>query len=433
MELLDSGHDSKATRRARLSQYRKHRGRWQFFAVGRLRDGKPDPEHVIVGGEPVNWQSPGAKFYLDWIDAETGKRIREIAGVTPRDAKDAWRRKSDVLGGFAEPEPYETEPGNRTVDDAIAKFLLEVQATKGVATYASYARDLRWFRGHCRKQHVSRLNRDDVMTMFSAGREEGLNQKTINKRVIVMLAAMRGAGARIELRKGDWPKTVEKKIEIYEHEELEKFFAACKDKERLVFQLFLHTGFRAGEVMTLTWPDINNKQGTISMSPKSDLGFTPKSYEVRSVPVPRSLLDTLAARKNKSTSLLVLPTPMHPTRPNYGGNDPDNHMLELCKEIALRAGLNCGRCIGTYTVKIGKTTKEKRAYRCKTDPRCRNWYLHKWRHTFATNMLQSGVDIRSLQLLLGHKNIATTEKYVKALRLADLRDKIENSQLAAFV
>jgi site-specific recombinase XerD len=40
-------------------------------------------------------------------------------------------------------------------------------------------------------------------------------------------------------------------------------------------------------------------------------------------------------------------------------------------------------------------------------------------------MLQSGVDIKTLQTLLGHKNLATSERYLKALRLSDLRVKIE--------
>ena len=57
-----------------------------------------------------------------------------------------------------------------------------------------------------------------------------------------------------------------------------------------------------------------------------------------------------------------------------------------CKEIALRAGLNCGHCSGTYTVKRSKTRKEKVPYSCKTDPRCERWYLHKWRHTYLLRL-----------------------------------------------
>jgi site-specific recombinase XerD len=48
-------------------------------------------------------------------------------------------------------------------------------------------------------------------------------------------------------------------------------------------------------------------------------------------------------------------------------------------------------------------------------------------------MLQSGIDIKTLQVLLGHKNIATTEKYLKALRLDDLQGKVEASLLTAYL
>jgi site-specific recombinase XerD len=41
------------------------------------------------------------------------------------------------------------------------------------------------------------------------------------------------------------------------------------------------------------------------------------------------------------------------------------------------------------------------------------------------------VDIRSLQVMLGHKNTAATEKYLKSLRLDQLRDKIESSASSA--
>jgi len=134
------------------------------------------------------------------------------------------------------------------------------------------------------------------MKLFAAGRDEDLNQKTINKRVIVMLQAMRRAGAHIQLHKGDWPRTIDKRVEIYEREELTRFFKACTPEERLIFQVFLCSGFRSREVSCLTWEDVDWKAGTLSVRPKPEFGFTPKSYEERAVPIPTVLLEALRAR-----------------------------------------------------------------------------------------------------------------------------------------
>jgi len=139
------------------------------------------------------------------------------------------------------------------------------------------------------------------------------------------------------------------------------------------------------------------------------------------VPIPSALLESLRTRwKKHQDSTLIFPTPPHPKRKNYGGDKPDAHLLELGKEIAYRAELNCRRC---------KTRQGK----CSDGPFCQKFYLHKWRNTFATQILQSGIDIKTLQTLLGHKNIATTEKYLKSLHLDDLRHKVEASTLAAML
>jgi integrase len=422
-----------------LKQYRKVNGKWQFVPVARDAQGNPDPRLILLNGHSVS--SKGGTFYLDF--KENGRRRQTVVGTDTRQAREAWRTKLALLTGEIEPDPETEAAANagRTIDQAIASFLTEVEATKGKRTFLQYRRELEWFREHCTKRYVVELDRSDAMRLFVQGRKEvvdgkPLNQKTINRRVIIMLNAMRSQGAVIEMKKGDWPKTVEKKIEIYQPEELKRFFAVCDPDERLIFQVFLCTGFREREVSTLAWSDFHWKEGKLGVSAKPDLGFTPKSYEERSVPVPMGLIDALRARKKSSKSLLVFPTLPHPTRPDYGkGNSPDGHMLELCKEIALRAGLNCGHCEGEYTVYVlfrGVQKKEKRKYKCDASPRCANWYLHKFRHTFATNILQS-VDIRSLQVMLGHKNIATTEKYLKSLRLDQLRERIESSALAAFV
>ena len=431
--------DSKQRHPVNLKQYRKLNGKWQFVPVARDAKGNPDPRLVLLNGEPVS--SKGGTFYLDF--SENGKRRQQPVGTVPREALEAWRTKLAILTGQIEPDPetQETPEAGLTIDRAIENYLIEVEATKGEKTYRQYRRELEWFRTHCKKRYVSQLSRSDAMALFALGRREvlddkPLNQKTINRRVIIMLHAMRSQGAVITMNKGDWPKTIEKKVEIYQPEELKPFFAVCNPEERLIFQVFLCTGFREREVATLAWTDIHWKEGKLAVSAKPELGFTPKSYEERTVPVPMALIAALRERKKATDSLLVFPTLPHPTRPEYGkGNNPHGHLLELCKETALRAGLNCGHCEGEYTVYVlnkGVQRKEKRAYKCDTSPRCANWYLHKFRHTFATNMLQS-VDIRSLQVMLGHKNIATTEKYLKSLRLDQLREKIESSALAAYV
>ncbi len=420
-----------------LKQYRRLNGKWQFVPVLK-QNGKPNPKLVLIDGEPVS--SKGGIFYLDW--RENGKRRTRPVGDSPREALDAWQLQSGIRAGEIEPEeePVESAKG-LTIDQAIERYLLDIKATKGERTFRAYRRQLAWFRERTKKRYVSELDRSDAMMMFALGRQERMkgrafNQKTINKRVIIMLNAMRSQGAVIELRKGDWPKTVDKKVEMYQPEELKKFFDACDPEERIIFQVFLCTGFREKEVATLAWSDIHWKEGKLAVSAKPDLGFTPKSYEERSVPVPMALIEALRVRKKTSKSLLVFPTMPHPTRPDYGkGDKPDGRLLDQCKEIAFRAGLNCGHCKGEYTVYVlnkGAPQKAKRHYKCDSSPRCGNWYLHKFRHTFATNILQS-VDIRSLQVMLGHKNISTTEKYLKSLRLDQLRERIESSALAAFV
>jgi hypothetical protein len=84
MENADRNSDTNVNRRVRLIHYRKHDGRWQFFAVEKERKGEPNPGLIKSGGEKFSWKSAGAKFYLDWMDPVNGKRKRAIAETNPR-------------------------------------------------------------------------------------------------------------------------------------------------------------------------------------------------------------------------------------------------------------------------------------------------------------------------------------------------------------
>ena len=191
-----------------------------------MQRGALDPRFVVIDGEPT---SSKGTFYLEF--KQNGKRRQESIGTVPREALEAWRRKLATLTGLIEPEeePEEVERG-LTIDQAIQKYLVEVQATKGKKTYQQYRNELEWFRKHSKKRYVSQLKRSGAMALFAHGRKElvdgrPLNQKTINRRMIIMLHARRSQGAVIVMNKGDWPKSIDKKVEMYQPEELNEILA----------------------------------------------------------------------------------------------------------------------------------------------------------------------------------------------------------------
>ncbi len=128
---------------------------------------------------------------------------------------------------------------------------------------------------------VSKVTRHDLLRVLGQGREEGLDPKTINRKLIVALMALRNAGADIEMQKGDWPKITEPIVEIYDARELTSFFRASGPQERLLFETFLCTGFRKQEIATLTWNDVDFEQRTVRVRSKPEYRFEPKNHEER--------------------------------------------------------------------------------------------------------------------------------------------------------
>lgn len=404
-----------------IKKYVKLAGKWRFVPIPREK-GKLKLTHILVDGPQGKLleKSTTGTFYLEW--RANGKRHQVPVGGDAREALEAYRTQVEAmasgepLASFVKPMK---ESSGLTIEQAVADYLRDVKATKSDSTFLSYRPILRWFLKETTKEYVSELSRADIMQLFTKGREDGLQQKTINNRVTVILTCLSRAGTKLKLLKGDWPKLADKPVEKYQDRELIKFFAACDERERTLFETFLCTGFRFMEMSTLSWDDINWHDGTLSVAAKPEIRFYPKNYEERSVPVPKALLKNLKAWRPADSSVrFVFPSRPHPRRKEIGGTSREDRMLELCKKVAYRAGLNCGKC------------EDSNKGPCKTNPTCSQWYLHKFRHTFATNILQSGIDIKTLQVLLGHKKLETTERYLKALRLKDLKGKIEQSSLA---
>ena len=189
--------------------------------------------------------------------------------------------------------------------------------------------------------------------------------------------------------------------EIYETGDLNPFLASLSDPyHNLIFKVLLMTGLREQEAMYLEWPDISYANKTLTIHSKPNLGFRIKDKEERSVPVPDELLKILKAYQHAN-----------PKKRFVLGNvndKPNTHLLRLIHKLLVRtAGLNCGHCAG-----------------CKDRKECERWFLHKFRATHCTQLLRSGLDLKTVQTMMGHSDLASTMRYLKPQEHAHTQAKI---------
>jgi integrase/recombinase XerD len=244
---------------------------------------------------------------------------------------------------------------------------------------------------------------------------QGYAGKTIDTRLNIVFFLLKKNGIAARIPRDEMPVVEEEVAVPYTDEELKKLFGAMDEEEAIRYKFFLGTGCRDKEVTFAAWSDIDFDKKTYHVRRKEDVGFTPKSHESRTIPLPDSLVALLKQRRKSAPHARWIFV-------NEEGR-PDNHFLRKLKSIAKRAGLNCGQCRTTITE--GKYDKRKRVeVSCKDRPVCQHFYLHRFRKTCASRWEQHGVPIRTIQYYLGHKNLETTMIYLGVTNAEKLRGNI---------
>jgi integrase/recombinase XerD len=361
---------------------------WRYCTVVLSANGRVKPDLVSVNGKQETHKE-GA-YYLEW--REGAKRVRLSVGKDPADASARRQRKEAELNAVnhgAAIVPENGKGGPRSVAAAVAEFLDETKLTKKPKTLAAYSTALAYFVESCHKLNLEEIDRRDLLK-FSAFLRDEKDQapRSVYNKFENVMTFLKAHGIRGLAGKNDWPRFTEEEPEIYEQEELAKLFAKCDAAERLWYEFFLMTGMREQEVMYTYWSDVNLAASTVRVSHKPDRGWTPKAYKEREIPIPSKLVKSLKAWKAKSDKAcsLVFPT---------AGCNPKLDFLDGLKAVAERAKLD----------------KE-------------NFWLHKFRATFATRCLWAGVDLRTVQQWLGHSDMESTMRYLKPSRSQHVRDKV---------
>ena len=223
--------------------------------------------------------------------------------------------------------------------------------------------------GHIRLTEISPL----AIERYKRQRKEaGLSEVTINRELAFLKNLFTKA-----MEWGKAPENPIKKVRLFREDTARSRFLAEDEEARLLaccsphlqplVITALHPGFRASELRSLTWDDVEFRRRTITVR-----AAYAKNGEPRSVPMNEVLTTTLKAVK---------------------------------LQMADGGGVFCNR--GGTPYRSFRTAFE-RAMRLAG---IADFTFHDLRHTFASRLVMAGVDLPTVRELLGHKDITMTLRY----------------------
>lgn len=293
-----------------------------------------------------------------------------------------------------------------SIQDAVDVYL-EQKANKEPRTVLAYRLVLNQFAELCGVRFLDEITVEVLRAYKVAMEKQGLSAKTINTRVNITYFMLKKNGITARVPLDEMPTVEEMPAVPYTEKEIKKLFKAMTADEQILFNFFLGSGCRDREVMFAAWNDIDFGAQTYTVRNKEDVGFKVKRHQQRTLRLPPSVIKTLKARQKNGHERWIFP--------NERGEHGD-HFLRKLKAIGLRAGLNCGQCTKELTAGHSKYRK-KITVTCKTHPVCDHVYLHRFRKSCATRWNKAhgsipAIDINTIREWLGHKDLATTQKYL---------------------
>jgi len=234
-------------------------------------------------------------------------------------------------------------------------------------TIDSYLKDVDEFLTYSIEKYSDSIE-ETLRNFILLQKEKKLAPKTINLHVAAIKTFFRKVYKKeVEVNYLKSNRTIP---ELYSVEEVKMMLSSVENiKHRLLLSLCYGCGLRSNELLSIKRKDINFDRKSITINGKH--------WRQRQVRIPDKLVYKLHlfCYNKKHEDWL------------FEGQDKNFHLTSESAQKILQQACN------------------------RTNIKFRS--LHKLRHSFATHLLDSGVDIRIIQVMLGHKNISTTQLYTQ--------------------
>lgn len=186
--------------------------------------------------------------------------------------------------------------------------------------------------------------------------------------------------------------------------------------------IMLYCGLRRGEMLALTWNDVDLKTKKVSVTKAADFPQNRTSIKkpktkagTHTIPIPEAILPALMAARKNADSLYVCPAV------KTGGIMSGQAYSEAWKSYMHYLNIQAGGRDKTRTKnEDGKATFTPAVIAME------RFTAHQLRHTYATMLYDAGVDIKTAQKLLGHADIQVTMKIYTHLSVEKEQQGIEN-------
>jgi integrase/recombinase XerD len=278
------------------------------------------------------------------------------------------------------------------ISASITSFLTHVRVEKGLSvnTISAYRRDLVKFDEFAKKRKLAleSVSRDDLVDFLASLYRQKLESRTVARHLVTLrnffrFAQVQGLRAEDPSLNLESPK-IRKSLPGYlKLEEVEKLLAQPDEKtpmglrDRAMLEVLYSTGLRVSELISLRVMDLDRSAGFVRCIGKGD--------KERIVPIGKK-------------ALALVDRYLRDARPKLVSKGKQVSGTSL---FINRRGGNLSR-VGVWKILSGYGRRA--GMRVALTP-------HMLRHSFATHLLERGADLRSVQLMLGHSDISTTQIY----------------------